>query len=94
MDWGDLKKPGGKDVPEAPDAALAKMCAHVFGRGEGRDLLRHLRAITKDRMVAPDSAESALRWLEGQRYLVHRLESLTAKGLQESANDLRDSLSE
>ncbi|CCG41972.1 Bbp19 family protein [Magnetospirillum molischianum] len=67
--------PGGADA-----ALLARQTARLFASPEGEALLAHLRKITLDRCLGPESSKSALRHLEGQRHLVLHLLSLAARG--------------
>jgi len=67
--------PGGDEA-----ALLARQTARLFASPEGEALLAHLRKITLDRCLGPDSGEPALRHLEGQRHLVLHLLSLAARG--------------
>lgn len=60
--------------------ALARAAARVFAGSEGDMVLAHLKALTVDRCVGPDTPGRALRALEGQRALVHHLLSLIARG--------------
>jgi len=68
--------------PDGDDAArlLARQTARLFASPDGVALLAHLRAITLDRCLGPESSPSALRHLEGQRHLVLHLLSLAARG--------------
>lgn len=76
--WGGLTAP----LPQGGDesAVLARQIARLFASPEGEALLAHLRKITLERCLGPDSGESALRHLEGQRHLVLHLLSLAARG--------------
>ena len=59
---------------------VARAAARCFGTDDGRKLLAHLRAITIERVCGPHMSEAALRDLEGQRRLVHRLYALIDRG--------------
>lgn len=59
---------------------FARSVARCFSSPDGRRVLRHLRAITLDRSLAPGATDSMLRHLEGQRSLVVYLISLSARG--------------
>lgn len=74
------------------NAEMAKLCAAVLGGGLGRELLAALRRRTKDRVFGPDASASALFHLEGQRQLVHALETWTADGTRTDPSDLRAGL--
>ncbi|SEH45235.1 hypothetical protein [Magnetospirillum fulvum] len=67
--------PGGAET-----ALLARQTARLFATPEGEALLAHLRKLTLERCLGPQSGESALRHLEGQRHLVLHLLSLVARG--------------
>ncbi len=74
----------GKD--SRPDARnedireIARAAARCFGTDDGRRLLAHLRATTIERACGPQMPDAALRDLEGQRRLVHRLTALIDRG--------------
>ncbi|MBP2290725.1 Bbp19 family protein [Azospirillum rugosum] len=74
------------------NAEMARLCAAVFGTGQGRELLAALRRRTKDRVLGPDATVSALFHIEGQRQLVHALETWTADGTRTDLSDLRAGL--
>ena len=59
---------------------VARAAARCFGTDDGRRLLAHLRAITIERVCGPQVSDPALRDLEGQRRLVHRLYALIDRG--------------
>ena len=59
---------------------VARAAARCLGTDDGRKLLAHLRAITIERVCGPHMSEAALRDLEGQRRLVHRLYALIDRG--------------
>ncbi|MEQ9811422.1 MAG: hypothetical protein RLO50_01475 [Azospirillaceae bacterium] len=64
-----------------PDAAAAsRAAARLFATPDGLLLLAHLRRLTVERVLGPDAGDAALRFLEGQRALVRRLETLIATG--------------
>lgn len=67
--------PRGADLRD-----IARAAARCFGTEDGRTLLAHLRAITIERVCGPHLSEAALRDLEGQRRLVHRLTALIDRG--------------
>lgn len=70
------------DARAAEDDALAAKMAVAFGGGVGADCLDYLRRITKERVLGPDASDAMLRFMEGQRYLVNRIETLVARGNQ------------
>ena len=59
---------------------IARAAARCFGTDDGRRLLAHLRATTIERACGPQVSDAALRDLEGQRRLVHRLTALIDRG--------------
>ena len=70
-------------LPDAHEDALrevARAAARCFGTEDGRRLLAHLRAATVERACGPQVSDAALRDLEGQRRLVHRLIALIDRG--------------
>jgi len=50
--------------------ALSLAFARCFSTREGERVLAHLKAVTLDRALGPDSSDALLRHLEGQRQLV------------------------
>lgn len=73
----------GLNVPPPPPGGadqLARQAARLFASPDGAALLAHLRQITLDRCLGPESGEPALRHLEGQRHLVLHLLALAARG--------------
>jgi len=59
---------------------LARQAARVFSTPDGEAVLAHLLEMTLRRCLGPESGDSALRHLEGQRHLVLHLQSLIARG--------------
>lgn len=83
-------KPGVKDGTDDAKDEMAKLCANTFAHGPGEDVLKRLRAMTKEVVLGPNAPESALRFMEGQRYLVHLIENWTAKGLGKTRREFHD----
>lgn len=61
-------------------ARLAIEVTRVFSSAEGRRVLHHLRALTRERVLGPDASDAQLRHLEGQRALVQHIEALMERG--------------
>ena len=57
-----------------------KNFVRTFGTPSGRAVLEHLRKITVERNMGPNSSDSELRWVEAQRALVHQIERLSVGG--------------
>ncbi|MBI3443833.1 MAG: hypothetical protein HY055_00310 [Magnetospirillum sp.] len=79
MGWTWFDPPERNDTDQA-GLVLARQAARVFASAEGEALLKHLKEITLDRCLGPESGDAALRHLEGQRHLVLHLLSLAARG--------------
>jgi hypothetical protein len=60
--------------------SVAKAYARVFSTDDGQLILAHLQAQTFLKGLSPDVAESHLRFLEGQRALVHSILRFVALG--------------
>ena len=75
--WFD---PPGRDQGDESALVLARQAARLFASADGEAVLQHLKEITLDRCLAPESGDAALRHLEGQRHLVLHLLSLAARG--------------
>lgn len=61
-------------------AAVEQAFARCFAGAEGARALAHLRGLTLDRALGPESSEAALRHLEGQRRLVIHIAALIDRG--------------
>jgi len=66
--------------PRPDPAELALIAARCFQGGDGRRLLAYLRTITLERALGPDSTDTQLRHLEGQRQLISHLHVLIERG--------------
>ena len=79
---GDMRGDAHRDDGPRDDGLreIARAAARCFGTGDGRTLLAYLRAITVERACGPQVSDAALRDLEGQRRLVHRLCALIDRG--------------
>lgn len=75
--WFDPPVPGGTDES---GLLLARQAARLFATADGEAVLQHLKELTLDRCLGPESGDAALRHLEGQRHLVLHLLSLAARG--------------
>jgi hypothetical protein len=71
-DWFDTVGANPDDVAAAheADAELARAFGNCFRGNHGGRVLRHLRALTLDRVLGPESPDTLLRYIEGQRQLV------------------------
>ncbi len=61
---------------EKTEHAFAKTFAGPFGEM----VLSHLRKITIERTLGPNATDAELRTIEGQRALVHVIETLILRG--------------
>ncbi|MBP3340551.1 MAG: hypothetical protein IJD69_04320 [Alphaproteobacteria bacterium] len=59
---------------------MAVNYARCFGTPAGRAVLAHLRKMTIERTLGPNTSDSELRWIESQRALVRTIESQVAQG--------------
>lgn len=62
--------PDDVGAAEETEAELARAFAGCFRGSHGLRVLRHLRALTLNRVLGPESPDSLLRYVEGQRQLV------------------------
>ena len=71
-DWFEAAagSPDDAEAEEETDAELARAFARCFRGSHGQCVLRHLRALTLNRALGPESPDSLLRYVEGQRRLV------------------------
>lgn len=70
-------------APDPESRALAVAFARCFGTRDGEVVLAHLTEITQRRFCGPQTADAALRHLEGQRHLVGYLLALIERGRAE-----------
>lgn len=75
--WFD---PPPASAADQAQLALARQTARLLGTPDGLALLAHLRQMTLDRCLGPESGDAALRHLEGQRHLVLHLLGLVERG--------------
>jgi hypothetical protein len=61
---------------------LAKCFARCFRGADGERAIAHLKAQTLDIAAGPDIADSRLRHLEGQRFMVRTIINLIERGRQ------------
>ena len=59
---------------------LLRAYARFLRTENGRRIMRHLRAITVERVLGPNASEATLRHLEGQRQLVNYIGILAERG--------------
>lgn len=71
-DWFESAAANPDDAAAAAetDAELARAFASCFRGSHGLRVLRHLRALTLERVLGPESPDTLLRYVEGQRRLV------------------------
>jgi hypothetical protein len=70
-DWFDSAAGTLEDVAaEETDAELVRAFASCFRGSHGSRVLKHLRALTLERVLGPESHDNLLRYVEGQRQLV------------------------
>lgn len=65
---------------EQGDPDIAAAFARCFSSPDGERVLRHLRRHTSERALGPEAADSLLRHLEGQRYLMALITGLIEQG--------------
>lgn len=76
--WGEFEQ----RKAAVADDSVAQCAARLFMGPDGQDLLAFLRRETKERALGPEASDGALRYLEGQRALVQRIETLIDRGLK------------
>jgi len=64
----------------AADLGLARAFARCFGSADGDRAIRHLRAVTTERVLGAGASDALLRHTEGQRQLVAYIAALVARG--------------
>ncbi|CAK0760591.1 conserved hypothetical protein [uncultured Gammaproteobacteria bacterium] len=79
--WNWFSTPASTSRTAEDEAeALAGCFTRCFTGIDGARVLAALRAMTTERVLAPDASEAVLRHLEGQRHLVATIQSLIARG--------------
>lgn len=66
--------------PVADRDAVARAYARLFATDDGRLVMAHLQGQTFLRSLSPDTPDSHLRFIEGQRALVHTILRFIAIG--------------
>ena len=71
-DWFESATANPDDAAAAAetDAELARAFASCFRGSDGSRVLKHLKALTLERVLGPESPDTLLRYVEGQRQLV------------------------
>lgn len=59
---------------------IAHQFTRLFSSQVGLQVLDYLKNITLNRVLGPAASDSELRFLEGQRVLVHQIENLIKQG--------------
>ena len=66
----------GKAGSVSDSVDVRRHFVRAFNSDAGRQVLNYLRAATVERRAAPETPDSVLRHLEGQRYLFQLIERL------------------
>ena len=59
---------------------IEKHYARVFNTASGKQVLNHLRAITRERIMGQNASNDELRWWAAQNALVYQIENLIKRG--------------
>ena len=59
---------------------IEKQYARVFSGQSGKQVLKHLRLVTIERVFGPNVSNEELRWWAAQNALVHQIENLIQRG--------------
>ena len=73
----------GYQRSKTEEESLNLLFQAIFKTKEGKALLAYLRSITIESVAGSDITDSALRHLEGQRYLVGLIQRRVNKGLSQ-----------
>ena len=73
---------------------LQSAVADCFSTPAGRDALRYLRLMFKERALPPDTSAQVLTHHEGQRYVVAHIEQFVVKGQGIDVGQLRTDLAD
>ena len=74
-----FSEPAAND-PRPDPVELSLIAARCFQGNDGRRMLAYLRTITLGRTLGPGADDAHLRHLEGQRQLVHHIQTLIERG--------------
>lgn len=55
----------------------------IFNSTDGKCVLNYLKKITIERILPPNATDNELRFLEGQRFLIHQIETLINQGKEQ-----------
>jgi len=80
--WFDVAPQETKDLerPSGITEDLLNAYVRTFRSEAGCQVMKHLRAITTDRVIGPDASDALLRHLEGQRHLVKYIANVAERG--------------
>ena len=59
---------------------IEKEYARIFSSASGKQVLKHLRSITVERIVGQNVTNDELRWWAAQNALVHQIENFVKRG--------------
>ncbi len=59
---------------------IEKHYARIFNTPSGKQVLNHLRSITKERVMGQNASDDELRWWAAQIAFVHQIENLIKRG--------------
>ena len=74
---------GIKRPPEAEEN-LNTLFYKMFNTPGGKEILKHLKALTLEAVAGPEISDQQLRHLEGQRYLVGLVQRRVNKGISQN----------
>lgn len=66
--------------PRADRDAVARAYARLFSSADGQMVMAHLQGQTFLRVLTPETPDSQIRFVEGQRALVHMILRFVALG--------------
>lgn len=69
------------NIGEQDNEEIRRAFIRCFNTKDGQVVLSHLRRLTLERYMGPEISSDTLRHLEGQRYLVGYISSLSKVGL-------------
>jgi len=80
--WFDVtpNETSNRERPSVITENLLKAYVRAFKNEAGDKVMRHLQAITVDRVIGPDASDALLRHVEGQRQLVKYIANLAERG--------------
>ena len=77
--------PDGRERPASQEARINEWFAHTFRGVAAEHVMDYLKSITINAVAGPEQSDSALRHLEGSRFLVGLIDMRIKLGIKQIA---------